>query len=313
MRPFDWPDSEVGSNGEPPTVMLNPERAPGPVGQSSPRDGHTRFEQIGVLESMSWYRWTVIACVAVFTLAGIALGLLRTPDYTATATMNVDFAAQSPTTLQGSMSAAQASAESYARAFDNTQLVDKIAAQTGLAPDTIRSRVTAASVPENTVVTLDARGGSEASAVELANVSSAGLIGYVKNFAHIGRANADLESATLLKRYREISGDYNRSLALQGRLEHQLKANPTPAARSALHRAKVRVQVADLKRQGLFEVYTGSQRSYVAPLAYLSQATNASSDRLPKLELFVFLGLLAGLAVGAAAATMRANSISFLS
>jgi hypothetical protein len=269
-----------------------------------------RSEQIGVFEAMRWYWWLVVLCVVLLTGAGIGLALVRTPVYSSTATLNVDFAAQSPTTLQGSLSAAQASAESYARAFNSTVLINGVAKKTGLSSDTVLDRVSASAIPENTVVTVDAEGSSETAATKLANVSSNALIKYVAGFAQRGASGTVAESPKLLRRYRAVSADYNRYFTQQERLEKVAKLNPTPANTKAFEKAKLKSQVASLKREGLFQAYTESQRHYVAPLTYLARATSATDDQVAKLELLGFVGFAAGLAVGAALATLQANRTS---
>jgi hypothetical protein len=269
-----------------------------------------RSEQIGVVEAMRWHWGIVLFCVVLLTGAGVALALVRTPVYTSTATLNVDFAAQSPTTLSGSLSAAQASAEAYARAFDSTALINRVAKETKLAPETVLDRVSTSAIPENTVITVDAEGDSAGDAKELANVSANALIAYVTDFAGAGGKNSDGDSADLLESYRKASAQYNKYFAEQERLGREINVNPTSANIKAFQEAKLKTQVAQLKREGLFQTYTESQRSYVAPVGFLAKATDASDDRLAKLQLLGFVGLAAGLAVGAALATLRANRTS---
>jgi hypothetical protein len=279
---------------------------------SGERTRTLRSEQIGVLEAMRWYWKMVVACVVLLTGAGIGLALVRTPVYTSTATLNVDFAAQGPTSLSGSLSAAQASAEAYARAFSATALIEQVSGKTGIDPDTVVDRVSASAIPDNTIVLIDAKGDSASAARRLANISSAALIGYVTQFAG-GEGRAREESSTILDRYRKISAEYNKSFAEQERLARAAKLNPTRQVQAELQQVKLETQVSALKRQGLFEAYTQSQGHYVAPLSYISRAATAEDDRRSKLQLLAFLGFVSGLAVGAALATLRANRTLALS
>ena len=269
-----------------------------------------RSEQIGVFESMRWHWKTVLVCVLLLTGAGVGLALVRAPVYTAEATLNVDFASTNPATLSGSLSAAQASAESYARAFGSTALINNVSKKTGVAPDDVIDRVRAAAIPENTIITITAKGDSAGASRELANAASAALIGYVTKFAGASSAQSGRETSELLDRYREASAEYNRYFAEQERLGREAKANPSAETSRALQDVRLKTQVASLKREALYQAYTEGQRGYVAPLTYLARATDATDDRLDKLQLLGFIGLAAGLAVGAALATLRANRTS---
>jgi uncharacterized protein involved in exopolysaccharide biosynthesis len=264
-----------------------------------------------VFEAMRWHWKMVLVCVVVLTAAGIGLALVRTPTYEAEATLNVQFATQGPTTLSGSLTAAQSSAESYARAFASTALLNKVSKKTGVAPDSVISRVTATAIPDNTVVLIKGRGESAEGAERLANAASDALVGYVQKFAGASRSQAGAETSDLLDRYRDASATYNKFFAEQERLAREAKLNPSSALSRELQAARLKTQVASIKRESLFQAYTeGGQRSYVAPLTILARATSAEDDQLKKLQLLGFIGFVAGLAVGAALATLRANRTS---
>src|SRR4051794_35602359 len=78
---------------------------------------HPATERLGVLEAMRWHWGLVLVPVVLFLGAAICVGLIRSPVYTATANLTVDFGAENPSALPGSVSAAQALADSYSRSI----------------------------------------------------------------------------------------------------------------------------------------------------------------------------------------------------
>jgi asparagine synthase (glutamine-hydrolysing) len=259
--------------------------------------------QVGVFEAMRLYWWLVAAPVILLVGVAIALGFLRSPVYTATTSLSIDFGAESPTSLPGSVSAAQGLADSYARAIEATPVVHAVAGGSGYSEQDVPDHVSATPIPESTIVKVSGSADSDRAAIALTNLAGASLSRYIGTLNKSRRG-----SAPILSQYQQAEVVY------QDRLDHQLEladaaaANPSDEALDLeLKRAKVQTQVAELQRQSLASAYQTSQQVYVAPLTFLSKATSSSSDRNSKLEFFIFVGLLAGLAVGAALATINAN------
>lgn len=268
-------------------------------------DDHQPLEQVGVLEAMRWHWQLVLIPVLLFFGIGLALGLMRAPTYTATANLSVDFGAQSPSSLPGSVTAAQALADSYARAVDATPVVIGVARRTGIPADEVADRTGASPIPDSTVVRVSASAGSEQAAVELANTSAKALTRYIATLN-----GTRLGSAPVLAQFRQAESVYQDRRDRQAELIEEVEADPSDeAARQELKQARVRTQVALLKKNSVAELYGASQQAYVAPLSFLSEASSASSDELARLELLAFVGLVAGLAIGAALATVRANRL----
>ncbi|HSR94750.1 MAG TPA: hypothetical protein VLK56_07765 [Solirubrobacterales bacterium] len=302
MTPETAPPTTPGDGGE-------SRQRPGPLPTESKRpnlgDDHQPLEQVGVLEAMRWH-WQLVLIPAVLLLGvGLALGLLRAPTYTATANLSVDFGAQNPSSLSGSVTAAQALTDSYSRAVFATPVVDQVADKTGAPASEVAERVSASPIPDSTVIKVSGEAGSEEAAVKLANVSATALTRYV------GTLNGTRNGTTpVLAQFRQAESVYQDRLAHQEELTGQADANPSDeAAAQELKRARVKTQVALLKKNSVGELFEASQQAYVAPLSFLSAATAASSDRLARLQLFAFIGLIAGLAIGAALATVRANRL----
>lgn len=296
------PSMTPGDGGESPQ---GPGLLPTEAKQPSLGDDHQPLEQVGVLEAMRWHWRLVLVPIVLLVGIGLALGLLRSPTYTATANLSVDFGAQNPSSLSGSVTAAQALSDSYARAVFATPVVDQVARKTGTPVGKVADQVSASPIPDSTVVKVSGEAGSEETAITLANASATALTRYVATLNGTRKG-----STPVLIQFRQAESRYQDRLAQQQELAAQVDANPSDeAAAQELKRARVKTQVALLKKNSVGELYGASQQAYVAPLSFLSEATSAASDRLSRLQLLGFIGLLAGLAIGAAAATVRANRL----
>lgn len=143
---------------------------------------------------------------------------------------------------------------------------------------------------------------SSAGAIAIANTASVALTLYVESLN-----GSRTGSPQVLALFRRAEATYQDRLARQQELADEADAEPTEGSELALKQAQVDTQVALLRKQSIASVYGTSQQAYVAPLTILSRATTASSDRAARLELLIFIGLVVGLALGAALATVRAN------
>jgi len=268
-------------------------------------DSHQLFEQVGVLEAMRWHWRLVLIPVVLLVGAGLALGLLRAPQYTATANLSVDFGAQNPSSLSGSVTAAQALAESYARAIDATPVVHQVSRKTDTPRSEVADHISASPIPDSTLVKVNGIGDSADAATRLANVSATALTRYIATLNGTRQG-----SAPVLAQFRQAESVYQDRLNHQEELAARAAANPSDETTAReLQGARVKTQVALLKKNSVGELYGASQQAYVAPLRFLNVASSASSDRLSRLQLLGFIGLVAGLAVGAALATVKANRL----
>jgi asparagine synthase (glutamine-hydrolysing) len=258
--------------------------------------------RIGVLEAMRWHWGLVLLPIVLLVGTAIAVGLIRQPVYTATTTLSVGFGAENPSSLPGSVTAAQALSESYSRAIAATPVTRRVARQTGISPQDVTDRISATPIPGTTVVKVRGSADSAGVAIATANTAAAALSNYVESLNGT-RAG----SPQVLTLFRRAEATYQDRLKSQSEIAETTDAEPSESNEIALKQAQVATQVALLRKQSLASVYGSSQQAYVAPLTVLTSATAASSDRTAKLELLIFVGLVAGLALGAALATVRAN------
>ena len=103
----------------------------------------------------------------------------------------------------------------------------------------------------------------------------------------------------------------NQLTARRGRLQRIAKQNPSNANDDAVALAQAEVQTTKLRTRTLSTAYQASQSEPSTNLVQvLAPARNASSDRTQTLELFVLIGILAGLAAGISISRLSANRAS---
>lgn len=241
----------------------------------------------------------VLASVVVFVALAVVLGMRRQPEYTAQARLSVgrifvDNAAAVPGVLQAS----QSLASNYSRAIGATAVVRRARQLAGVNDGSIA----ATPLPGSTLITVSGRAGSARSAIRLANAGSAALIEYVGGQSHTG-----LDAQVALTRFRYAALNYQRRVEAATELKRTFAADPTSVTQDDLDRASAAVQAARLRRDAVASAYqTLVEGATSSPtLEPFSRATGAASDRRRKLEILVFIGLVAGLAVGGALAMVH--------
>jgi uncharacterized protein involved in exopolysaccharide biosynthesis len=259
--------------------------------------------RVGTLDAMRRHWLIVLATVATLIVAGIGLGLVRKPVYTAEGRLSVQVAAPYPSAVASSISASSGLASIYSRAIDAPPVIIRVAKQTSLSPRQVMDRISATQVPDTGVVKVSATGPSERPTILLANRTTVQLQRYVSN----NLSGSSPQSKVVFRKYKQAARRYqDRVEHLQELLGTSSSSNPS----AALRQAQLEAEAAVVRRNGLARAYQTGQQLYSAPLEVIGRATSASSDRASRLQLFVLIGLVAGLAVGAVLATVQANSES---
>lgn len=259
--------------------------------------------QVGILEAIR-RRWlSALIPLVLLLAAAVAVGLLRPPVYTAGSRLIVQAATGNPASLPGAVTATEGLAETYSRALASDEIVTAVAQETGVEEDDVRDQVSATPVPDSAIIEVRATGPTEAEAVALANSAAGALTAYVD-----GLGGDSPEAAGLLREYRKAAARYEEELDEKVRLEQEQGNSDSAAAEAASRQASVDADAAQVQRDALGAAYQNGQRFFTAPVATLARATEASSDFSPKLQLFLLIGAVAGLATGAAVATLRAGS-----
>jgi capsular polysaccharide biosynthesis protein len=270
-------------------IPRTPERTPFiPVGRSALR--HPLLVVLPVLVGLA--------------IAGY-LGLSRAPVYKGTVQMSIgriDLGA--PGALAGFSVATQNLASAYSRAISADAVVQPVAAKLHTTTKSVKRRLSASPIADSPVFIVEAKAGSPRLAVETANLASTSLTDYV---TELNRSNPD--SQRLFRAFQGAALAYNRLVDARESASRAYDLNPTKSRRRRLDRARAKADGALLRRETLRVAYQNSNQgqSSTSLVQTLSPAQEASSDRGPKLQIFLFSGLLGGVAVGLATATWWAN------
>jgi capsular polysaccharide biosynthesis protein len=242
----------------------------------------------------------LLAPAVVLAVLGGIIGLYVSPTYTATAQLVVRPLAPTVTQLSSAVQAAEDQATNESRLVTSSAVTQPLAREFHTTSTSIANDISATPIPSSTVIRLDAEASSAHKAVALANAAA-------KTFAHY--ANAELRSAAeseaLLGRYEAAEILVSRAYITKAVLDaHHL--SPDAPARLA---AAATLAAANVRAKALVAQYESRiQAVATAPeVKSFSSAVSASSNRSSLLEIYVLGGLVVGLLVGAAAATMLAN------
>ncbi len=259
--------------------------------------------RIGVVQAAQRYWYLVVAPVIVFVIIAGILASARVPTYTAEARLIVGRLDLSTAgAVQGFAGAAEDLAQSYPLAISADGVVDPLAKQFGTTPNAIRSRLSASDVPGSSIVRITATGTSASDAITLVNAASQSLTAFLTRF---NRDNPDEPHLLRLLKNAEVKLQADQAAAPQPPPHPATPSQQQAAAALASQQAIVDAISADYKSS----VLTQAVSSLLQPLV---SAHSASSDKKSKLEIAVFAALVAGLVVGLALATLRANRVARL-
>jgi capsular polysaccharide biosynthesis protein len=246
----------------------------------------------------------VVIVVLVCTAAGAALGMRRHAKFSATANLAVlhlNFGGS-----QGSLNAFSTAgpilADTYARSIDADGVVAPLAKEFHTSQTTIRTDLSAASVPASPMLMVTAKTTSSATSIALANAAMAQLVKYLG-----GVNGSDPAVATLYDQLKAadatLAAEQAKLEAVKANINHALqtsKAVSMSASQQAqLSAAQSAETLASNEAASLDQAYTearlnGSNTQYLQPL---QSATTAKSDRTSRLVLYGFVGLAVGIAL----------------
>jgi hypothetical protein len=285
MRTSDSIDSAPALDG-PPLVD-----DPGPM-----VDGIFEPPESFVLSAIVNNKRIVALFAVLLTLAGVGYGLLRQTTYTASATLQVGQVNPNSPGFLGYVQSASSLATAFSRSVAAAPVLATVDHKLALAPSEATPRLSAEPIPLAPAFRVIATGDSDSSAIRLANTAAGAIIVYEN---HSNSSNPQANS--LLSAYRAAS------LGLK-RTEAQLAALGSSPDPEALAEAEAEKAAAQVKLRGIDTAYiaaVASQAPREGLVSLVAGATSASSDRKSKIELYGFLGLLAGLLVGCAGAVLR--------
>jgi uncharacterized protein involved in exopolysaccharide biosynthesis len=241
--------------------------------------------------------------VLLFVGGAVALGLKRPPRYKATANLSVGHVyVSNPTGIATIIDATQALAAVYSRAIHSGEVLQDTRRRLGEG-SSVSGSFNATPLPNSPLIKVTAESSSARGAIMLANASADSLTLYVNKQVRDNGA-----STTLARRYRDASLAYRRALDERNRRNRRYERNQTRANKAARNRAQAAADTALLRREALqasYELAVQGGTSSVSMESF-SRAAAATSDRKSMMQILVFVGLLGGLAAGAAFALLRA-------
>jgi capsular polysaccharide biosynthesis protein len=265
----------------------------------------TVLPRIGVLESVRRHKLLAALPLIVLLLAALLYGFATSPTYTAEAYQSIGrLDVNEPGTLAGFQEATETLAITYARGIYAPSVVAEVSDKSGLSPDEVRSRMTAYTVPESAVFAVAAQGSSEDDAIELTVQGSEALQRYIRTL--------NAENPNSVRLFREFRLQTAKIARLRGdyeALRQQFGPNPSESERTQLNRLQTRISAAELERAVAQQNYADSQagQSAINVVQTLALPETADNDRYERLQLALFIAVSAGILLGLALATYRAN------
>lgn len=260
--------------------------------------------RVGVLESVRRHPILALAPVVLLVVLATALGLARSPTYTADARLAVGrLDVTSSGALAGFTEATTALASAYSRSITADPVVRTLARRLRTSRGDVRGSLSASPIPDGPLMRVRAVGSSAKEAELIANQAATALVAYIQK---ANRSNPD--GARLLREFRSSVVDALAKDAIGARLAHARRSG-APVSLVKLRGASADAQVAEIRRDSLRAQYRTSTQGApgATQLELLANASTAISDRKSTFELYVFVGLLAGAIVGFGLATLRAN------
>jgi uncharacterized protein involved in exopolysaccharide biosynthesis len=257
----------------------------------------------GLLTAVRRHWITALIPVVLLVAAAVQVGLKRTPQFKATANVAVGpVFVNSPVGMASALQGTESLASVYSRLID----ANAVAAGTARRLDNHSlpesGTVSATPIAESPIVKVTASAASEIQAIELANAASAALVSYVNR-----EGNAADDANAISRLYARAALRFRTRADIRNRFIARYERNPSAASRRARDRATAAADTALLRRDGLLARYQSTVQGVSAtpPLRVLTSARSASSDRYTTMQILVFIGLIGGLAAGAALALLR--------
>jgi capsular polysaccharide biosynthesis protein len=298
-----------------PPRLEDPEDVPGGARErrrrpSPPRHADGRFagrrppSRVSVSDAVRRFWVLVLAWAVLLAFMGVVTAYVRPPKYTAETRLSVGRVDVPATSIPDLVLGTQALAATYSRFVDAEAVLKAVATRTGLTTGQVASKVSASPVPESSTFRVEATTSSSASAIQLATETSQALVSYVNR---LSRDNP--EGQSLLRQVRAAVSEVEFARAARDAQQALVDAGGSAGARSPLVAAEADLQAAQLRLNTFSSLYRQSQAGLAssASVTVLNPATSASSDRSSKLQIYLFLGFVAGLIVGAVLAAYMAN------
>lgn len=245
--------------------------------------------------------WPIVVLPALL-LGSLALlvSANRSPTYTAEARLIVGGLDVSTRSVPGFAEASESLAQTYSRSVTADSVVRPVARRLGISPAQARRRLSGTGLPDSAVLRVQATGPNARSATRLANSGARSLIAYVDNL----RPETD-QADTLLRDYQRAALSLSRAQTQLELIRPLVVAGGGAAVRRRFDETTVDVQTGRLRIKTLGDLYSLRRQTSQETdlLSVLNLASGASDDGSSYAQRFLFIGVVAGLAIGLALAS----------
>jgi hypothetical protein len=271
------------------------------VEELRPRSGRPRG--YGPIESVGRRPKAFIIPVVVCGLLALVLGVVRSPVFTAEAQLVVGGTVRNFEPAQGQIVALQDLTDIYSRLVGSGRHLQLVS--DALGTEAPPGTLTAAPIPDSTLIRLDATGATQEEATERADAAATALVELVRAL----QAESAASNTEILTELQARQTELNDATVQLSTAQANYNATATDATRVALASAQALVDRLDLQVSVLRDAYLASEsaRGGGVGLEVFSPASPWGSDRRDQLLVYVLGGLTFGAVVGMALATLAAN------
>ncbi len=295
--PVAVPAEVAGANGRARTASSGDGAPPTPVGNREARSEQPRTLGGAILR----HPFLVLVPAILAVGAAIALGITRTPAYTAETRFTVGRLDVTSQAIPGVVAANQSLAATYSRFVSAEGVVDPVAEQLGVPSRTVSRSLRASPIPESPIIRIEAEAGTVDQAVQMANIAGNVLTSYVRTI------NQDGVARGLLNRFRAAAGVVAEAELARDVAQRQTNIASQPATRLALANATAELEVARIRFATLRDQVNQDAQSRATSnsITRLNQASGAVSDHDAVMQRLIVVGALGGLALGVLLALAR--------
>jgi uncharacterized protein involved in exopolysaccharide biosynthesis len=228
--------------------------------------------------------WRVLAAtIGGLSVLAIGYSVARTPDYSAQTRLAVGgLNATTPSAFTGFSSAASQLAETDSRAVQGDAVVRDVAAAMKLTPEQVRPHLSAAPIPQTPVFTVTATTKSAESSIDMSRLAGEAIV------REANRAS-NAAPGQLLKEYQ--TAERERQSA-----EVRVASGAGGAA------ARADLVAAEAQADAARKRYTDAIQGGSVRLEIIQGPAEASSDRVSKLQMLLFVAVVLGFIIGSAIA-----------
>jgi hypothetical protein len=281
----------------------------------------TAFERPSTLRATLRHWYIVLICAVLGAACGGVYAFKRPPVYTATARLSaISVNSTNAASLAGSLEAAQELASTFARVVQSSQVANNVARALHTTPQWAAGHVSGTPVPSSPFVMISANASTPGVAKLAANAALKSVDRYARNLV-----SASSAAPAMLGKIRDYSIQVTRAENHLGHLKGQAagqarqasllggtSTTPSPRLQKQIEQASADVADAQAQLTGVQSAYTqqaenqlGSRQTVTA-----SAALTANNDRKQVAQIAILLGLLCGLLIGIAGATLIASRSS---